>query len=53
MSANWELIDYLHTLPESEREDVVYRFEERAGICEDSGATREQAEQMAMEEVMR
>lgn len=51
MNPNWELADYLQTLSPDERAEAVYLFDERAGIAIDSGATTEQAEQIALEEV--
>ena len=44
--------EFLQEFEGDELAEVVYLFEERAALCEESGATREQAEQMAADEVM-
>jgi hypothetical protein len=46
-----QLNAYLATLFPRRAQEVRYLFEERAGIAQDSGATREQAEQIAWDEV--
>ena len=38
--------------PKHERADLRYQFEERAGIAQDSGSTREEAEEIAWKEIL-
>lgn len=42
---------YVEFLDGDEKEEAIYRFEERAGIAEESGATKEQAEAIAWAEI--
>ena len=42
---------HIEGLDDEDRDEAVYRFEERAGIAQDSGATKREAEAIAWEEV--
>jgi hypothetical protein len=51
MTALDQFLAHISGKPKHERADLRYQFEERAGIAEDSGSTREEAEEIAWKEI--